>query len=220
MIAAFDLDGTLVDSAGDIAFAANELVTSLGGRTLDLGDVTRLVGDGAGVLVRRAMALSGVRVAVRDALARFLEIYDEHLLDSTVPYPGVREVLPLVARRARLAVLTNKPLAHSERILSGLGLREFFDVVIGGDGPLGKKPDPAGMRSLMDLVPGGAAVLIGDSPVDWETARAAGCAFGWARYGFGAARFNGDEPGTPYVLEQPRDALTIVDRVATVLAGH
>jgi phosphoglycolate phosphatase len=220
MIVAFDLDGTLVDSAADIAFSANELVTSLGGRSLDLAEVTTLVGDGAGVLVKRAMELSGVRSDVRDALARFLVIYDAHLLDSTVPYPGIRELLPLVARRARLAVLTNKPLEHSIRLLEGLDLREFFDTVIGGDGALAKKPDPEGMRLLMDLVPGEAALLIGDSPVDWETAQAAGCAFAWARYGFGAARFGAEVPDTPYVLDSPRDALSVVDRVAAVHAGY
>lgn len=219
MIVAFDLDGTLIDSAADIARAANELVTSLGGRPVDPAVLTGMIGDGAGVLVSRALAASGVDADPREALARFLEIYGRHLLDTTVAYPGVREVLPLVARRARLAVLTNKPLRHSERLLEGLGMRDLFVAVIGGDGPLGKKPDPAAMRSLITDGREGA-LLVGDSPVDFATARAAGCTFAWARYGFGAARFGTERPDTPYVLDSPVDLLDVVERVAAVMSGQ
>ncbi len=219
MLIVFDLDGTLVDSVADIAASANELVTALGGRPLDLSAVTMMVGDGAGVLVKRALSEGGVDPETPHALARFLEIYDRRLLDSTTPYAGMRETLTLLARRSRMAVLTNKPQAHSERVLEGLGLREFFDEVMGGDGGAGKKPDPAGLLSLTAREPGGRGVLVGDSPIDDETARAAGCPFIWARYGFGAERFGSNRPATPYVLDSPRDLVAAIDRLTAVMHG-
>ena len=117
MLVVFDLDGTLIDSAADLAASASELVTSLGGRPLAVAEVTMMVGDGAAVLVRRALEAGGADPSTPGALARFLEIYDRRLLDHTVAYPGIREALPIVARRARMAVLTNKPLAPAQRIL-------------------------------------------------------------------------------------------------------
>lgn len=218
MLVVFDLDGTLIDSVADISASANELVTTLGGRALDLADVSMMVGDGAGILVRRALQAGGLDPDTPHALARFLAIYDRHLLDRTVAYPGIPEALAIAARRARLMVLTNKPLAHSKRVLEGLGLGSFFEAIMGGDGALGRKPDPAGLRALMALAPG-PALLVGDSPIDWSTARAAGCTFAWARYGFGAARFGETGPDTPYILDRPSDLITVVDRFSSINTG-
>jgi phosphoglycolate phosphatase len=212
----FDLDGTLVDSVGDLAAAASELVTSLGGRPLSATEVARMVGDGAGVLVRRALAASELDVSIPDALARFLEIYDRRLLETTVAYEGVPEMLLLVSRQARLSVLTNKPLVPSRRLLEGLGLLHYFHAVVGGDDPLGRKPAPSGFQSLVR----GAelAVLVGDSPIDWQTAVNAGSDFVWARYGFGAARFEG-VPDTPYVIDRPAELAQVIDRVRAIRSG-
>jgi len=219
MIVVFDLDGTLIDSAFDVAASANELVTTLGGTPLDLDDVTMMIGDGAGVLVRRALAAGGLNPETPGALARFLEIYDRHLLDRTQPYPGVKETLSIAVRRARLAVLTNKPQAHSERVLEGLGLRDFFAAVVGGDNALGRKPDPAALVALMAEAPAEPTLLVGDSPIDYLTARAAPCTFAWARYGFGAGRFANAPPATPYVLDKPSDLVGVLDRLAVVTSG-
>ena len=212
----FDLDGTLVDSVSDLAASASELVTSLGGPPLDANDVAMMVGEGAGVLVRRALAASGLEVATPDALARFLAIYDRRLLDTTVAYDGVPEMLLLVSRQARLSVLTNKPLAPSRRLLEGLGLLHYFHAVIGGDTALGRKPEPAALRSLAE----GAehAVLVGDSPIDWQTAGNAGCDFVWARYGFGAARFD-RPPDTPYIIDRPAELAGVIDRMRAIRFG-
>lgn len=206
----FDLDGTLIDSVGDLAAAASELVTQLGGRTLAADEVAEMVGDGAGVLVRRALTTAGLSPDALDALPRFLEIYDRRLLDTTTAYVGVREALEMSAARARLSVLTNKPAAPARQILQALDLERYFDAIVGGDGPHPRKPSPAGLMALA----GGAAhvMLVGDSPVDWQTTRAAGCAFVWARYGFGARRFGDAPPDTPYVLDEPSDLAGVLDR--------
>jgi phosphoglycolate phosphatase len=185
----------------------------LGGRQLERDEVAEMVGEGAGLLVRRALAAAGVDPETPNALARFLEIYDRRLLDTTVAYEGVGEMLDLASRQARLFVLTNKPLAPSRRILEALGLSAFFAEVVGGDSAFGRKPDPSGLRNLS----AGAAhvMLIGDSPIDADTAAAANCDFVWARYGFGAQRFE-RPPETPYVLDRPADFAAIMDRARAI----
>jgi phosphoglycolate phosphatase len=210
---AFDLDGTLIDSVGDLAASASELVTTLGGRALSRSEIAMMVGEGAGVLVRKALAAAGLDPETPDALAQFLTIYDRRLLETTTAYEGVPEMLSLVASRARLSVLTNKPLAPSRRILDALGLLAYFEDVIGGDGPLGRKPSAAGLQSL--AAPAGHIVLVGDSPIDWQTASAANGDFVWARYGFGAQRFE-QAPDTPYVLDRPADFVGVLDRIAAI----
>jgi phosphoglycolate phosphatase len=213
---AFDLDGTLIDSVGDLAASASELVTSLGGRALDRNEVAAMVGEGANILVQRALAAADLDAHTPEALQRFLTIYDRRMLDTTVPYEGVDGMLQLAGRRAELSVLTNKPLPASRRILDALGLTHHFVQILGGDGPHARKPDPAGVRLLASAAE--TVVLVGDSPIDWATSRAAGCLFVWARYGFGAARFSA-VPDTPFVLERPSDLAAVVDRIANINSG-
>jgi phosphoglycolate phosphatase len=215
MIVIFDLDGTLIDSAYDVATSASELVTTLGAAPLELEAVINMIGEGAAVLVKRALTAAGLDPDTPGALARFLDIYNRHLLDHTQPYPGVKETLALAASRAHLAILTNKPLVPTERIVEGLGMREFFSALIGGDNPRGRKPDPAALLALVGERPTTAAVFVGDSPIDYATARAANVSFAWARYGFGSNRFE-SAPETPYVLERPRDLIAVLDRLDTV----
>lgn len=183
----FDLDGTLVDSHRDIASAANALVEERGGSPLSEAAVVGMVGEGAALLVRRALTAAGLDPAVPAALDRFLEIYAGRLLDHTVLYPGTADMLDRVAALAPLAVLTNKPQRHTDAIIEGLGLQRHFGEVIGGDTMFGRKPDPAG---LLHLVAGAGVApdetwMIGDSPVDLQTARAAGTRLCLVRYGFG-----------------------------------
>jgi phosphoglycolate phosphatase len=213
---AFDLDGTLVDSVGDLAASASELVTSLGGRSLREDEVAQMVGEGASILVQRALVAAGLDPDTTSALPRFLEIYDRRLLDTTVAYDGVPDMLLMASRRARLSVVTNKPLAPSQRILEALGLAKYFDIILGGDGVHGRKPDPAGLRAAAAAA--GHVMLVGDSPIDYETARAAGIAFVWARYGFGAQRF-AEPPSTPYMLARPSDLAAVLDRFVAVTSG-
>ena len=190
----FDLDGTLVDSHRDLAESANQMIVELGGRPLAHETVVGMVGEGASVLVRRALAEAALPDSPA-ALGRFLEIYDERLLQSTVVYPGVREVVESARRSARTGVLTNKSLRHTERLLEGLGIRPLFDDVVGGDGPHPRKPSPDGLRAL--IAAAGATqettLMVGDSLVDYETARNAGTRCCLVAWGFGFSRI---PPGT------------------------
>ncbi|HEY5617439.1 MAG TPA: HAD hydrolase-like protein [Vicinamibacterales bacterium] len=183
----FDLDGTLIDSRRDLADAANALIRERGGTVLAEETIGRMVGDGAAALVRRALTAAGIPPD-ESSLPRFLELYDARLLRTTHLYSGITEALHAVQRYGVLAVLTNKPLDHTRRLLAALDLAQFFATVIGGDGPFPRKPDPQGLRHLMGVhrVPASRTVLVGDSHVDAATAQAAGAAFCRARYGFGA----------------------------------
>ncbi|HJR59259.1 MAG TPA: HAD-IA family hydrolase [Vicinamibacterales bacterium] len=186
-LAVFDLDGTLVDSRRDLADAANALVIELGGAAIPERAIGDMVGEGAAVLVRRVLTEAGLKADVHDALPRFLALYDARLFDHTRPYDGIVETLETLRARLPLAVLTNKPQAATDRMLEGLGLARFFRAAIGGDTALGRKPDPAGLIELAGRagVDAGSTVLVGDSPIDLETARRAGTRVVIARYGFG-----------------------------------
>jgi phosphoglycolate phosphatase len=184
----FDLDGTLIDSRRDLANATNMLLVECGGAPLPEAHIGQMVGDGAATLVARAFAAGGI-AQPPGALDRFLRIYDDHLLDHTRPYPGIPEALEALRSRSRLAVLTNKPLASTRRILDGLALARYFppDAVLGGDGPFPRKPDPSGLRHLAERAAAAHddTLLVGDSAIDWRTARAAAVPVCLVRYGFG-----------------------------------
>ena len=183
---AFDLDGTLVDSRQDLADAANALLASLNTPSLPVPTIASMVGDGAAQLVARVLAAAGLAPAP-EALPRFLALYDERLLAHTRLYPGIAQAVGEAANVARLAVLTNKPLRQTERIIDALGLRHYFAEVIGGDGPYPRKPDPTSLEAL--IATAGAtpdtALLVGDSHVDRETARRAQAHCCLVSYGFG-----------------------------------
>jgi len=187
----FDLDGTLIDSRQDLTDSVNAMLAGIDRPPIDVDDVTQMVGEGARRLVNRALARAGAPARnpadVDRALARFLACYEDRLLRHTRPYPGVTEMLEAVRARHRLAVLTNKPLRHTRRILEGLHLLRFFDRVEGGDGALPRKPDPAGLLELVEELGStpSETVLVGDSLVDLETARAAGVTPCLVAYGFG-----------------------------------
>jgi phosphoglycolate phosphatase len=209
----FDLDGTLVDSRRDIAESANALLERCGARPLPEATIGLMVGDGAATLVARAFAAAGIPPPA-DALDRFLAIYDTRLLKHTRPYPQIPDVLEALGARTALAVLTNKPLAATRSILSGLGLARYFDekAIVGGDGPFARKPDPGGLRHLVSRagIPPSAALLVGDSIVDWRAARNAATGVCLARYGFGFEDFPLDElDPSDRLIDTPGDLLRL-----------
>jgi len=184
----FDLDGTLIDSRRDLAQSANALLAESGCGPLSEEAIGRMVGDGAATLVKRAFDAAGCPQP-STALDRFLAIYNNRLLAFTRPYDGIIDVLAALAPRTTLALLTNKPLASTRQILDGLDMSRYFELsrVIGGDGPFPRKPDPVGLIHLMHEAAAtpGDTVLVGDSKIDWQTARAARAHICLARYGFG-----------------------------------
>ena len=207
----FDLDGTLVDSRRDIADAANALLVSCGAAPIPEEGIGRMVGDGAGTLVARAFKASGVE-RPPDALQRYLAFYDARLLNHTRPYDGIPAVLEALGRGAALAVLTNKPIASTRRILDGLHLARYFpaECVLGGDGPFPRKPDPAALRHLTARANANAdsTLMVGDSAIDWRTARAAPARVCLARYGFGFDSVPVEELGVEdRVIDAPADLL-------------
>jgi phosphoglycolate phosphatase len=219
---AFDLDGTLIDSRRDLANSANALIEEFGGSPLPEEAIGRMVGEGARVLVERAIAATGLRVDVDTALARFLAIYDTRLLDHTVPYDGMLDALHHAREHARLAVLTNKPRRPSETILEALGLRDLFDEIVGGDGPLGRKPDPAGLHGLMRSAGATAdtTLMVGDSAIDHETALRASTRCCLTAYGYGYLMFPPERlTGREWVVNSTGELREVISRWASGQAG-
>lgn len=176
---AFDLDGTLIDSRADLASSVNHVLRTMRLPEQDPETLYGYVGEGARVLVERA--LGPERCARFDeGVALFMEYYGEHLLDASVPYAGMVELLDAAAARGiALSVLTNKPIALTHAILDGLALTPRFVGVIGGDSLPVRKPDPAGLDHLRGLTgtPREQTLLVGDSGIDLATARAGGVSF-------------------------------------------
>jgi phosphoglycolate phosphatase len=209
----FDLDGTLIDSRRDLADSANALLAACGAEPLSEERIGRMVGDGAATLVARVFEARAL-APPPDALARFLALYDERLLHHTRPYAGVGGLLDRLALHADLALLTNKPLASTRRVLAGLDLARHFPdrAVVGGDGPLPRKPDPTALRALMHDAGASAdeTLLVGDSAIDFRTARAASTSVCLARYGFGFEGFPVHELGPDdAVIDAPSDLLAM-----------
>jgi phosphoglycolate phosphatase len=213
----FDLDGTLIDSRVDLCNSVNAMLEHLGKPMLPDGVIASYIGDGAHMLVRRALGDPEGDVHdeeyVTGALAFFLDWYRIHKLDFTYVYEGVFEALEefrLTVPGVRMAVLTNKPVRPSRDICAHFGLDRYFFQNYGGNSFHTKKPDPKGLLTLMEeasalegrKIAPGETVMIGDSDVDILTARncgawAVGCTFGLAPHSLAAARPDGlaDEPG-------------------------
>lgn len=195
----FDLDGTLIDSAQDLCNSVNATLREFDRERLPDAVVSSYIGDGAVMLVRRALFGRDAIEVDEDFLARayafFLDYYREHKLDYTYAYKGVIESLSSLktmpdGRPRSMSVLTNKPVRPAQAICEALGLAPYFKHVYGGNSFPLKKPDPMGLRALMQEA--GAlpeeTVLIGDSEVDVATARNAGawvigCTFGFSPQG-------------------------------------
>ena len=199
----FDLDGTLIDSELDLAASVNAMLRHYGRKELPVKVIDTYIGDGAPMLIRRALGDPSDREFLQEALNYFLAYYRDHKLDNTYPYDGIKEALRQVGSAERftrkLAVLTNKPVRASQGILAGLGLSDYFFQVYGGNSFETKKPDPFGANTLLREAGTTAeeTVMVGDSGADILTARNAGLWSVGVTYGF-----------SPQSLEQvPPDVL-------------
>ena len=188
----FDLDGTLIDSRLDLVHSVNAALRHIGRPELPDDVIASYVGDGAPILIQRALGGEAVDEAiVRKGLEFFLSYYREHKLDHTTVYPGIAEALAAIQRSSngsprKMAVLSNKPVNPSRAIVEALGLGSFFSQVYGGNSFATKKPDPQGARKLLEESGVGPeqAVIVGDSHVDIETGRNAGLWTVGVSYGF------------------------------------
>jgi phosphoglycolate phosphatase len=183
----FDLDGTLIDSRLDLAHAVNTARARMDKGPLPHEQIFSFVGNGAPVLIKRAMGPDASEDEVRSALEFFLDYYRHHALDHTILYAGVGEALERMHRAGmKLAVLTNKPVRTSRRILDGLGVGSLFFQVYGGNSFEHKKPHRIGVDTLRTEADAAAGDtwMVGDSYVDVQTARNAGVASCGVTWGF------------------------------------
>jgi phosphoglycolate phosphatase len=182
----FDLDGTLIDSKRDLIRSVNAMLAELGRELLPEDTISGYIGHGAPQLVGRALGNGATEAECERALKFFLEYYEGHKMDSTCAYPGVQEALDELSGFP-MAILTNKPVRVSVRILEGLGLTKYFRAVYGGNSFETKKPDPLGARKILGEFCAGPeeAILVGDSEVDVQTARNSGMLAAAVNYGFG-----------------------------------
>jgi phosphoglycolate phosphatase len=191
----FDLDGTLVDSQKDLTSSVNYVRLQFGLPQLSESQVAAFIGDGALMLVRRALEGTASEDNVQAALQLFLSYYREHMLDQSDLYPGVRSTLERL-QDCTMAVLTNKPVRFSTLMLDGLGILDRFAVVYGGNSFERKKPDPIGiLRILADTDSLREKTwMIGDSATDVLTGRNAGVTTCGVTWGYAADTFEHTPP--------------------------
>jgi phosphoglycolate phosphatase len=214
----FDLDGTLIDSRLDLVHSVNAALRHIGRPELPDDVIASYVGDGAPILIQRALGGEAVDEAlVRKGLEFFLTYYREHKLDHTTVYEGIKEGLAALQHssngtRRKMAVLSNKPVNPSRAIVEALGLGPFFTQIYGGNSFATKKPEPEGARKLLAEtgVDPEEAAIIGDSHVDIRTGVNAGIWTIGVNYGF-----------APHTLhQQPPDVLIDTPQeLAEIFAG-
>lgn len=184
----FDLDGTLIDSAADLATAINSMLADFGREPLEVVEVRRMIGDGVAMLVARALAARQCEQAdPARAAAIFMRHYESDATSLTTAFPGVTQALQaLRAAGLPLAVCTNKPERITAAILEELGLAAYFSRVIGGDSLPFRKPDPRVLLALLETFAAApqSSLLVGDSEVDAATASAAGVPFVLMKHGY------------------------------------
>lgn len=182
----FDLDGTLVDSSDDIAWAANQTLIAMGRNGMDMAAVKEGIGWGVGVLLERLMPGADAG-KISEAKEKFLGFYWDHLSVSTVLYPGVRETLGYFERmNKKMAVVTNKPVRFTLKLMEDLAFGGFFPVVVGGDSLKNRKPHPEPVEKVIQAfgVSKERTALVGDSPIDCEAGKKAGIFTIGVEYGF------------------------------------
>jgi phosphoglycolate phosphatase len=210
----FDLDGTLVDSRLDIANSVNEVLQRMDRQRLPEKKVYEFIGHGVRNLLERSLGNAPDK-EVDLSVEMFLQSYGRHLLDNTRLYPGTREALEVLRPGRTLSVLTNKPLAESIALLEGLELRSYFQFIYGGESFPRRKPDPMGAEALIEKA--GAdrdrVLMVGDSRVDYDTARNASIHICLVSYGFGAEEIGALAPD--YVVDDLRQLIPIVENTST-----
>ena len=213
----FDLDGTLIDSAPDIAAATNRLLAGHGHGPLTLAEVRAMIGNGIAKLVERAFAARGEALsgdALHGRAADMMAIYGDHLTVETVLMPGAAEMVAAYHKaRVKTGVVTNKPEGFTRTILAHFGLSPFVDVVVGGDTGPARKPAPDMLHhALAELgVSAARALMVGDSPADVDAARAAFMASVAVRGGY--TNVPADDLGANIVIDRLSDLPQAIERL-------
>jgi phosphoglycolate phosphatase len=218
----FDLDGTLADTRRDLAESVNHALIHRGKAALPLEKVMENVGNGAERLIANCLAASAGTapspVETREVLGVFLDHYKDHCLTHTQAYPGTAATLQRLRRGAtgaarRMAVLTNKPGIPTLKVLEGLGLSGYFDLILGGDTAFGRKPEAEGLKHIMaslETLPADTAML-GDGVQDAGAARKAGAYF----VGF----LGGIAPHSALLAEKPDATFAAMNELPAAIAG-
>lgn len=192
----FDLDGTLIDAAPDIALKLNEVLTADGHAPLSLAEVRTMIGDGAKALVERAFAARGRAMEPRH-LEHLMDIYGKNPVIETVIYDGILPTLETLQAEGRpLAICTNKPMHATREVLTALDLTRFFGAVVGGDSTPYRKPDPRHLAAALAGLEVTDAIMVGDHANDMKAAAGLGlpaifCSWG---YGEGVGESRADAP--------------------------
>ena len=213
-VVAFDLDGTLADTAPDLAAALNHTLAALGRETVPTESVRHLVGHGAKALLRKGLAATGEapEELVEQGFPVFIDYYGRNICEGTKAYPDVEAALDrLVAQGIAVAMCTNKPEELTHRLLDALGWSSRFEVIVGGDTLPVKKPDPAPLHEAIARAGGGRSAFVGDSITDADTARAARIPFVAVSFGFS------DRPaeklGADAVIDDYRELVGVLERL-------
>jgi phosphoglycolate phosphatase len=219
----FDLDGTLADTSQDITDALNHALKPFGVKEYSVEETKAMVGSGISKLLESLLPEEAIippdpplkkgeiTNAKEVVTGRFLDYYDNHLIDNTELYPQVRETLSQLDSYKK-AVLSNKREKYSKEILHELGIMQFFDLVWGSDSVREKKPSPVPILDILDRfnVSKSEAVIIGDSNYDVEAGRAAGVKVIAVTYGFRSREFL---EGSDYIIDRFDELLDVIPRI-------
>jgi len=217
----FDLDGTLIDSRLDLVHSVNAALRHIQRPELPDDVIASYVGDGAPILIQRALGGEAIDEAlIRKGLEFFLTYYREHKLDHTTVYPGIREALASIQNSGngaprRMAVLSNKPVNPSRAIVEALGLGPYFAQIYGGNSFATKKPEPEGALKLVGEagVRPDQAAIVGDSHVDVRTGRNAGLWTVAVTYGFAPHTLEVENPDV--IVDSPGELLEVFSHAPT-----
>jgi phosphoglycolate phosphatase len=213
-VIAFDLDGTLADTAPDLAAALNHTLTALGRPTVDPGSVRHLVGQGAKALLRKGLAASGAadEALVEQGFPIYLDFYSANICVGTTCYPALEEAMDaLEARGVKLAICTNKPERLTHLLIDALGWSGRFAAVVGADTLAVRKPLPAPLLEAIARAGGGRPAFVGDSITDADTARAAGVPFVAVSFGFSDRPV--EQLGADAVIDSYADLVGTLERL-------